>query len=243
MQLARVRTPAGVVTGEHRDGTVEADGDSYRIGEDATLLAPCEPSACYCVGRNFAATIDRMDYERPDEPDFFLKPPVSVHPPGAEIEYPDFTTELTYAGELAAVIDDRCRNLDPSAVPEHVRGYTVLNDLDCLDQPGRTARKAFDGAAPLGPWIETDVDPTAIEMKTTISGERRQSASTDRMLFPPREVIAYLSGRLTLQPGDVVSFGSPPNPGLVEPGDEIAITYEEVGTLRNTVVERADGTG
>jgi 2-keto-4-pentenoate hydratase/2-oxohepta-3-ene-1,7-dioic acid hydratase in catechol pathway len=238
MRLARIRTNNGVVTGEYQDGIVSANGEEYAV-EDGELLAPCDPSALYCVGRNFAATLDQMDYERPERPDFFIKPPVSVHPPEREIPYPRFTDELTYAGELAAVIDQSCTDLAPEAVPEVVRGYTILNDLDALDQDGRTARKAFDGSAPLGPWVETDADPENMDMETRINGEVRQEANTDRMLFDPHEIVAFLSERFTFRSGDVISFGSPANPGLLEPGDDIAITYEGIGTLRNTVGERA----
>ena len=239
MKLARIRTPDGILTGEYDDGTVSVDGEAYALtADEIALLAPCEPSVCYCVGRNFAATLDQMDYERPENPDFFIKPPVSVHPPEREIPYPSFTDELTYAGELAAVIDQSCTGLTAEEVPDVVGGYTILNDLDALDQDGRTARKAFDGSAPLGPWVETDIDPTNLDMETRINGEVRQEANIERMLFDPHEVISFLSDRFTFRPGDVVSFGSPANPGLLEPGDDIEITYEGIGTLRNTVGER-----
>jgi 2-keto-4-pentenoate hydratase/2-oxohepta-3-ene-1,7-dioic acid hydratase in catechol pathway len=237
MRLARLLTPDGPVAGEYDDGTVHADDGVYEVGVDGRLLPPCEPSALYCVGRNYAETLDQMDYERPDEPDFFVKPPASLLAHGQPIPYPSFTEELTYAGELAAVIGRRCRDVPESAVPEVVRGYTILNDVDALDQQGRTARKAFDGSGPLGPWIETDLDPTDIDMHTDVAGERRQDANTELMLFGPREVVSYLSKRFTLRPGDVIAFGSPANPGTVEPGDEVAITYEGVGTLRNAVVD------
>lgn len=235
MKLARAETADGVVTGEIRDGELVTDGGRYE--EHAyDLLAPCEPSALFCVGRNYGAKVEQMDYDVPAVPDFFIKPPVSVHPPGRPIEYPRWTNELTYAGELAAVIGTACHQVSEAEAGEYVRGYTVLNDMDALDQERRTARKAFDASGPLGPWIETDVDPTAIEMETYVGGERRQSASTAEMFFSPHEVVAFLSERFTLAPGDVISFGSPANPGLVDPGDEVAITYEGVGTLRNRIV-------
>jgi 2-keto-4-pentenoate hydratase/2-oxohepta-3-ene-1,7-dioic acid hydratase in catechol pathway len=177
-----------------------------------------------------------MEYERPEEPDFFIKPPASLLAHEQPIPYPEFTDELTYAGELAAVVDRRCRNLDPDEVSDAIRGYTVMNDVDALDQQGRTARKAFDASGPLGPWVETDVDPTDIDMWTDVADERRQEANTELMLFDPYEIVSFVSERFTLQPGDVIAFGSPANPGLVEPGDEIEITYEGVGTLRNQVV-------
>ena len=236
MRLARLLTPNGPVRGEYEDGVVFAADGTYEVGIDGRLLPPCEPSALYCVGRNYAETLDQMEYERPDEPDFFIKPPASLLAHGEPIPYPSFAGELTYAGELAAVIGERCRDLAPEEVADAVRGYTVLNDMDALDQQGRTARKAFDASGPLGPWIETDADPTGIDMRTDVNGERRQEANTELMLFDPYEVIAFLSERFTFRPGDVVAFGSPANPGLVEPGDEIEIAYEDVGTLRNEVV-------
>lgn len=237
MRLARLLSADGPVAGEYRDGVVHAADGKYEVGVDGTLLPPCEPSALYCVGRNYAATIDQMGYERPDEPSFFIKPPASLIGHEVPISYPAFTEELTYAGELVAVLDKRCRNLSADEVADAVRGYTIMNDLDALDQDSRTARKAFDGSGPLGPWIETNVDPVGIDMWTDIAGERRQEANTDQMLFEPAEIIAYLSERFTFEAGDVVAFGSPENPGLIEPGDTVEITYEGVGTLRNSVQE------
>ena len=243
MKLARAETSDGVVTGEYDDGTLHAETGSYEVGT-ADLLAPCEPGTFYCVGRNFAEKVDQMDYDVPDRPDWFIKPAVSLHHPGDPIVYPAWTEELTYAGELAAVVDKQCTDLGGEAdVEEALRGWTVLNDLDALDQERRTARKAFDGSAPLGPVIETDIDPRGVDIETYVGGELRQDATTDWMLFDPYETVAFLSERYTFRPGDVISFGSPANPGLLEPGQEVAITYEGVGTLRNTVVTPDGGGG
>ncbi|TKX70742.1 fumarylacetoacetate hydrolase family protein [Halorubrum sp. SP9] len=236
MRLARLLTPDGPVAGRYVDGAVVTGDGRYEVGRDGRLLPPCDPTALYCVGRNYAETLEQMDYERPEEPDFFVKPPASLLAHGEPIRYPEWTDELTYAGELVAVIDERCRDLDPEAVPDVVRGYTVMNDVDALDQQGRTARKAFDGSAPLGPWVETDADPTSLDIETTVGGETRQDANTELMLFGPREVVSHLSKRFTFEPGDCVAFGSPANPGLVEPGERVEITYEGVGTLSNAVV-------
>ena len=242
MKRARIRTEDGVRNGEYEDGTVTTRDGRYEVGEDAELLAPCRPGTFYCVGRNFVETIDRMDYDRPEEPDWFLKPGVALHHPGDPIVHPTWTDELTYAGELAAVVDETCTDLDgEDEVREVLRGWTVLNDLDALDQPGRTARKAFDGSAPLGPVVETDLDPRDVAMETYVGGEKRQDASTDLMIFDPYETVAFLSERYTFRPGDVVSFGSPANPGLLEPGDDVEIHYEGIGTLRNPVVGPGDG--
>jgi 2-keto-4-pentenoate hydratase/2-oxohepta-3-ene-1,7-dioic acid hydratase in catechol pathway len=233
MKLARIETPDGVLEGEYDDGVVRTDEGTYGPDE-YDLLAPCEPSVFYCVGRNFGEKVDQMDYEVPDEPDFFIKPPVSLHDPETSVPYPSFSSELTYAGELAAVVGEECKNVDESEVDDVVRGYTILNDLDCLDQERRTARKAFDSSGPLGPVV-ADVDPIGLDMTTHINGERRQEDNTANMFIEPREVVSFLSERFTFKPGDVISFGSPANPGLLERGDEIEIWYEGIGTLRNTV--------
>ena len=235
MRLARAQTSDGVVSGRYEDGTLETGTDVYDI--DGNLLAPVRPTTMYCVGRNYTATLDQMEYERPSEPDFFIKPSVATHPPETPIPYPAFSDEVTYAGELAAVVDERCENVAEDDVEDVLRGYTILNDVDALDQPGRTARKAFNGSGPLGPWIETDLDPVGLDMQTVINGDERQHSNTELMLFKPREVVSFLSKRFTLQPNDVIAFGSPANPGLIEPGDEIEVSYEGIGTLRNTVDE------
>lgn len=238
MKLARIDVDGDVLEGEYDDGVVTTDVGTFDTNTDeADLLAPCEPSAMYCVGRNFGEKVDQMGYDVPEVPDFFIKPPVALHDPETPIEYPSFTEELTYAGELAAVVGRRTHEIEPDEVDDHVRGYTILNDLDCLDQERRTARKAFDGSGPLGPCIDTEVDPVGLEMETVIDGERRQQDNTERMFIKPRWVIAFLSERFTLERNDIVSFGSPANPGLLPPGSEITIMYEGIGVLRNTVTE------
>jgi 2-keto-4-pentenoate hydratase/2-oxohepta-3-ene-1,7-dioic acid hydratase in catechol pathway len=233
MKLSRVRTPDGVVTGECVDDTLTAEnGERYRIGEDASLLPPCEPTTVYCAGRNYQDYLEHKGNERPEQPHFFLKPPVSPWPSGEPIPYPAFADGVGYAGELAAVIDTKCKEIEPDDVSDHVRGYTIMNDVDALGEPG-AAMKVFDAAAPLGPWIETDVDPRGLELETTVGGEVRQEGNTSEMLFDPADIVAFLSKRVTLQAGDVVAFGSPANPGEVAPGERVEIWYEDVGTLTN----------
>lgn len=236
MRIARVRTPKGAVTGEYDGESVTADGERYAVADAGVeLLAPVEPPVFYCVGRNYGSYIETNEFERPEEVSFFLKPPVALHPPEATIPYPSFSDEMTYGGELAAVIGTECRDVPREGVPDVVRGYTIMNDVDAKDQPRITMRKAFDAAAPLGPCIATGLDPTDLDMETRVDGERRQEANTGEMHHPPEEVVAFLSERVTLRPGDVVAFGSPANPGPFEPGSEIEISYEGIGTLRNTL--------
>nr|WP_321169636.1 fumarylacetoacetate hydrolase family protein [Halobaculum salinum] len=166
----------GVVEGQYMDGMVITRDTRYEVGEGATLLASCEPSTLYCLGKNYTKTLDQMDYERPSVSDFFIKPLVPVHPPRRSVPVPHFSNKGTYADELAAVIDREASRLDLADIPEIIREYTIMNDLNVLDQESRTARKAFDESAPLGPRIETDLDPTVLARYVDISGERRQEA-------------------------------------------------------------------
>jgi 2-keto-4-pentenoate hydratase/2-oxohepta-3-ene-1,7-dioic acid hydratase in catechol pathway len=238
MRLARIETGDGVVAGEYEDGVVRGDGEAYVVGEDGRLAPPCDPSAVYCIGRNYAENLERKGYERPEQPTFFVKPPASVIAHEQPIPYPTFSEAVTYAGELVAVIDQRCHDLTPEEAEDVVRGFTIMNDVDALDQPDLPSRKAFDGSGPLGPWIETDVDPRDMKMSTDVDGERRQAANTELMLWGPYELISFLSERFTFRPGDAIAFGSPGNPGTIEPGDEVEIWYEGIGTLSNTVVSK-----
>lgn len=244
MSIARIDAGGEVLTGEYDDGVVTVDGESYAVGADATLLPPCEPRTVYCLGRNYAAYLeqnadviegnldDRAEF--PEEIHFFLKGATCVIGPDDPIPYPPFSESLGYAGELAAVVGREGKRLDPEDVAEAVRGYTILNDLDAKDQSGVTEMKVFDGSAPIGPVI-ADVDPSSLEMRTTVDGEVRQEATTAAMHRSPAEAISELSERVTLRPGDVVALGSPANPGTIEPGDTVEVWYEGVGTLRNTV--------
>lgn len=239
MRIARVETADGIVTGEYIDGVVETDAGNYTVGEDAELRAPTEPSSFFCVGRNYAAYNEAQGHEEQDFLHWFLKPPIALHDPETPIPYPDFTEEFGCAGELAAVIDEPCKNVSAAEAPEYVRGFTIMNDLDAEDQPEISSRKAFDHAAPLGPWIETDVDPTSLDMTTKINGEVGQEANTTQMIWGPWEIIAEISRYVTLRPDDVVAYGGPDSPDLLEPGDDIEMWYEGIGTLRNTVGPRA----
>lgn len=240
MRITRVETQDGPVIGEYVDGVVEPDdGDTYKVGPDATFLPPCSPSTLYCAGRNFRDYLEHKGNERPSTPHFFLKPPAALLAAEQTIPYPTFADGVGYAGELAAVIGEPCRNVEPGTALEYVKGYTIMNDVDALGNEG-AGMKVFEGAAPLGPWIETDLDPSALEVETTVGGEVRQAGTTSEMLFSPAEIVSYLSGRITLQPGDVVAFGSPANPGEVDPGEAVEIRYEGIGTLRNDLGYPAD---
>lgn len=133
MRLVRVRTDDGVILDRYDDDAAMTDGEEYEIGVDAELLAPCDLAVFYCVGRNYAVAVDQMGYDIPDQSDWLIESPVSVLDPDADTEHPDWTSELTYVGELAAAIDRECSDVVEEDVDEVIRGYTILNDPDAFD--------------------------------------------------------------------------------------------------------------
>lgn len=247
MPTAVLSTPDGPKQVDYSDGRVTMEGETIDVSEsdDLSLLPPCEPSCLYCVGRNYPAYVEENaetieddlsgTAEIPDAVHFFLKSPACVIGPNQPLVYPTFSDKIGYGGELAAVIDRPCKDVAPADVPDVVRGYTIMNDIDAKDQESLIKMKVFDGSAPLGPAI-ADVDPSSLAMRTTINGEVRQEANTAEMHYDAKDAIATISDRVTLNPGDVIALGSPANPGTVEPGDVIEVWYEGIGTLRTPVV-------
>ncbi|KOG28533.1 fumarylacetoacetate hydrolase family protein [Streptomyces resistomycificus] len=226
------------------------DGDPYgerrafdrpaRPLAEVTLLAPVEPSKVIAVGRNFAAHAAELGNQVPERPLIFLKPSTSVVGPGARIVFPEYTDELHHEAELAAVIGVRCRDLKPDEVPGVLLGYTCANDVTARDlqkPDGQWWRaKGSDTFCPLGPWVETELDPAGLRITATVNGELRQEGGTHQMVRPVNELIAHISAAMTLLPGDVVLTGTPAGVSRMSPGDTVTIAVEGVGELTNTVV-------
>jgi 2-keto-4-pentenoate hydratase/2-oxohepta-3-ene-1,7-dioic acid hydratase in catechol pathway len=204
-----------------------------------TLLAPVEPSKVVAFGRNYAEHAKELGNEVPEIPIVFLKPSTSVVGPGAVVEYPALTSDLHYEGELAVVIGRRCKAVPAGDVAGVVFGYTVANDLTMRDiqkSEGQWTRgKGFDGACPLGPWVETELDPSALSLRSTVNGELRQDGTTADMLRDVAECVSWVSQAMTLLPGDVVLTGTPAGVGSLQRGDDIAVTIEGIGTLATRI--------
>jgi len=234
MHEVRVRTPAGIET-----GTLEGDAVVTATGtyspNSVEWQVPVEPAAVYCVGRNYATTNAEMGYERPEAPTFFLKPPAALVAHAQPVTVPEFTDRLVGAGELAVEIGTSCRGVARDEVDAVIRGYTILTDMDARDQPTLSARKVFEGAAPVGPVVTDRVDPAAIEMRTTVDGEQVQAATTAEMLFDVPSVIAALSSRITLHAGDLIAMGGPGNTGVLRSGQTVRVTYDGIGTLETPI--------
>ncbi len=212
--------------------------------EQATLLAPAEPSKIVCVGRNYLDHIKEMgnliDDTLPKEPGLFLKAPNTLANPGSSVAHPTWTTELHFEGELALVMGKRAKNIDEKQALEHIFGYTCALDLTARDKQKAdlqwTRGKSADDFCPLGPWLETNLDPLTAQVQTKVNGTVRQAASTTLMIFNVPQIVAYISSFMTLEPGDVVLTGTPAGVGKLERGDLVQVTVSGIGTLETHIV-------
>ncbi|GAA3589360.1 fumarylacetoacetate hydrolase family protein [Nonomuraea rosea] len=232
------------------DGTVRAaDGDPWTglrpgagVGsvDQVRLRAPVTPSKILCVGRNYADHAAEFGNPVPEEPLIFLKPPSSIAGPGDEIVYPSLSGRLDPEAELVVVIGRAGRRIPAAEAMSHVYGYTIGNDVTARDlqkgDPQWTRGKGFDTFCPLGPWVETEFDPSDVLVTCTVNGEVRQSGSTRDFIFGIPALIAYVSAFATLVPGDVIMTGTPPGVRPVQPGDTITVSVGGLGELTNPVV-------
>ncbi len=205
------------------------------------LLPPILPSKVVAIGKNYADHAREMGGE-PGEPVLFLKPSTSVVGPGSPIVYPEISHRVDFEGELAVVIGRLCRDVPVERAHEVVLGYTCANDVtarDLQESDGQWARaKGFDTFCPIGPWIETDLDPSDLAISTSVNGETKQSARTSLLLHDVPTLVAFASAAMTLLPGDVLLTGTPAGIGPMLPGDQVDVTIEGIGTLSNAVVAR-----
>jgi 2-keto-4-pentenoate hydratase/2-oxohepta-3-ene-1,7-dioic acid hydratase in catechol pathway len=224
------------------DGTPFGDFRRHELEHDLTevrLLAPTLPSKVLCIGRNYVAHAQEQNAEVPEVPLLFLKPPTSVIGPGQTILLPPQSQQVEHEGELVVVIGQRGRWIPPEEAFEYILGYTVGNDITARDLQRRdnqwTRGKGFDTFCPLGPWIETEFDPSDALITCHVNGGLRQMGSTRDMVFSVRHLIAYASSIMTLEPGDVLLTGTPAGIGPLQPGDIVEVTVEGLGTLTNPV--------
>lgn len=252
MKIVRVDTDVDDIT----YGAVEPEGIRLHRGtplvaweptetvvawNKARLLAPVIPTKVVCVGKNYADHAAEMGSDVPERPILFLKPPTSVVGPLRAVRYPRDSHEVHHEAELAVVIGKVTRNVDIEDVRPHILGYTAANDVTARDLQrldGQWTRaKGYDTFCPLGPAIDTDLDPQeSLSIICRVNGEVRQSGVTSDMVFGVGELVSYISRVMTLLPGDVVLTGTPEGVGPVEPGDRMEVEIEGIGTLINPVV-------
>jgi 2-keto-4-pentenoate hydratase/2-oxohepta-3-ene-1,7-dioic acid hydratase in catechol pathway len=208
--------------------------------DELALLAPVLPSKLVCVGKNYAAHAAEFGMEVPEEPLLFLKPSTAVIGPGDPIRLLPISRRVDYEGELAVVIGRLARNIRAEDAYKVILGYTCANDVTLRDlqrTDDQWARaKGFDGSCPLGPWIETDVDPNDVVVETRLNGDVRQHASTIDLAFGVATLVEYVTAFMTLLPGDVLLTGTPEGVGALDAGDVVEVEVDGVGTLANPVV-------
>ncbi|RVW11219.1 FAA hydrolase family protein [Prescottella agglutinans] len=256
MRLGRIASPDGVAfvsiegegdaqtakeIAEHPFGTPTFTGRSWPLA-DVRLLAPILASKVICVGKNYAAHAAEMGGEAPEDPVIFIKPNTSIVGPGAPIVLPPSSNEVHYEGELAVVIGRPCKDVPAAKARDVILGYTVANDVTARDQQRHdgqwTRAKGYDTFCPLGPWIETNLDVSDVEIKTEVDGEVKQRSRTSLLLHDIPKVIEWVSTVMTLLPGDVILTGTPEGVGPIVDGQSVSVTVEGIGTLTNPVAAK-----
>jgi 2-keto-4-pentenoate hydratase/2-oxohepta-3-ene-1,7-dioic acid hydratase in catechol pathway len=249
MRLVRFQVQGRPAFGILNNGEVgELDGEGYNSltsirtthgTSDVNFLAPCVPTKIVAVGLNYRDHARELGMAVPEEPILFLKPPTSLIGPGDAIISPPMSRQIDYEGELGIVIRDRVHGIAPYEVRDHILGYTCANDVTARDLQKKdgqwTRAKGFDTFCPVGPWIETDLDPVDLLVESYLNGERRQSSRTSQFIFGIERLVSFISHVMTLQPGDLIITGTPAGIGPMRPGDEIEVRIEGIGSLKNRV--------
>lgn len=203
----------------------------------AKLLAPCEPTKVVCIGLNYRAHAAESGQQVPPEPLMFLKPPTSVIGPGDDVVWAPGSEHIDYEAELAVVFKRQAKSVPAGAFKDYVLGYTCANDISARDfqrGDGQWARaKGSDTFCPLGPWIETDVDPSDLRISGKLNGETKQDSRTSDLVFDVDFLISHLTKYFTMYPGDVLITGTPAGIGPMNPGDSYEVTIEGIGSLSN----------
>ena len=250
LRIARYRIEGKSVMGRLADGRLHPfPSDSLDVLtefgtplslEGAVPLRPCRPEKIVGVGLNYRDHARERGKPIPAEPLIFLKPPTAALGPGAPILLPRGAGRIDHEAELAIVIGRTARDLPESSAPEAILGYTCFNDVTAREIQERdgqfTRAKGFDTFAPFGPWIETDLDPSNLEVIARVNRSTRQASRTRELIFSPATLVAFISRVMTLRPGDIIATGTPAGIGPLAPGDLVEIVIEGIGTLANPVL-------
>ncbi len=215
------------------------DGESLPLSR-CRLLAPCEPSKIVCVGKNYYDHAMELGGKAPDRPILFLKGPNALNNPEGEVHAPAFVERLDYEGELALVVRRRAKDVAAEDFAGYILGYTCLNDVTARDvqyADGQWTRgKNMDGFAPVGPLVTDEVDGRDLAIETRLNGQVVQRARTSQMMTGLGELFAFITAAMTLEPGDVVTTGTPAGIGAMVPGDTVEVEVAGIGILRTHVV-------
>ncbi len=207
------------------------------------LLAPCEPSKIIAMGLNYHSHAKELNLPLPNSPLTFLKPSTAVIGPGADIVYPSVSARVDYEGELAVVIKRPIWRVPAIDALDYVLGYSCFNDVTARDLQNHdgqwTRAKGFDTFAAIGPWIETELNPSNVVLETYLNGKLKQRGNTVDLIYSIPEIINFISNVMTLLPGDIIATGTPSGVGPMYPGDTIEVRIPQLGTLRNFVIKNS----
>lgn len=238
--IGRFRHNHRVFSGEVIEGKVHSmlGGREYDMSE-VKVLPPCTPTKIVCVGCNYVEHAKELNERIPDEPILFIKPPSSVLATGESIIYPEQAKQVDYEAELAVVIGKRTKNVKADKAKSHILGYTCFNDVTARDLQRKdiqwTRAKSFDTFSPIGPFIQTEVDPTNLNIKARLNGAVKQDSNTSDMIFNVYRLVEFVSSVMTLEMGDVIATGTPPGVGPMKRGDTIEVEIDNIGVLANKV--------
>ena len=228
---------------DYNFGEIKIPGDEGMLHlADVKLLAPVAPSKIVCVGRNYLEHAAELGNKIPDEPLLFLKAPSAVIASDDQIELTGASQQVEHEGELGVVIGRLAHKLSSGDDPlRYVFGYTCVNDVTARDLQRKdiqfTRAKSFDTFCPVGPWIETELDPNNVAVETRLNGEVKQKGNTADMAFPVPFLIRYISEIMTLYPGDLIATGTPAGVSRMRHGDTVEVEVTGVGVLRNKVFD------
>jgi len=204
------------------------------------LLPPAAPTKIILVGLNYRDHAKELKMSLPRDPIIFLKPPSSLIAHGEKIIYPRMVKRLDYEAELALVISKKARDISAAESSKYILGYTCLNDITARDlqkKDGQWSRaKSFDTFCPVGPWVETEINPDNLRVSCRLNGGLKQDSCTSNFIFPVDYLVAFISRIMTLYPGDIISTGTPKGVGRMRPGDKVEVLIEGIGGLKNQVV-------
>jgi 2-keto-4-pentenoate hydratase/2-oxohepta-3-ene-1,7-dioic acid hydratase in catechol pathway len=225
------------------------DGDPYRKIKllrktiplrDTALLVPATPTKIVLAGLNYKDHAKELKMRIPREPVIFLKPVTSLRACGRDIVYPKAVSRLDYEAELALVIKKTARHIPEKEAAGYILGYTCLNDVTARDLQKKdvqwTRAKSFDTFCPVGPWVETVLDTSCLAIASYVNGIIRQHSFTSDFIFSIPRLVSFISGIMTLLPGDIISTGTPAGVGQLRPGDMVEVEIEGIGRLKNRVV-------
>jgi 2-keto-4-pentenoate hydratase/2-oxohepta-3-ene-1,7-dioic acid hydratase in catechol pathway len=241
MKLVRFEIDGEVFTGRVEGETIRPSSGQvfprdYSL-QEVRLLPPCVPSKVVAIGLNYRDHAEELGLALPAEPLMFLKPSTSVIGPHDRIVFPKQSARVDFEAELAIVIGKTAKNVTRGDAEEYILGYTCLNDVTARDVQSKdgqwTRAKGFDTFCPMGPWIETEVDPSDLLIELFLNSERKQRSRTSNLIFSVPELLQFVSSVMTLLPGDVIATGTTSGIGPMQHGDTVEVRIEGIGSLVN----------